>query len=388
MLRRKTKGNSLKAMLHSLNVDGEEKLFTDRRVCASCSLEMGSNRSKCSRCLSVNYCCRECQVNDWKKHKKVCISTESGIAKLVAELMSKDSNEADEDSLRAAVDLAMDLSKMSHVRAASLIRMAPFFPVLRYQMKASEEDIIETLDLKMFPTQEQLMRLLDLLGKRHSYEKLEAEQQASQAMSMHLMSKFRDTFARTLHNTFCRAGSSPILSSMEADHWRDVDGENVPYKDLVAALSDWIHLMWTIVKHGPISLQNSRVILERENLQPPGRVFINVKEYMFKVVLEFYWIHEHPDAITPADRMTILQNDSETEEKLVEHQIQRESIRRMMVFKDKDWEGEWMWHPLDGMEEAIPTSPPGHRAVLCKMHHSGPTLESFRIEVIFVHELN
>jgi hypothetical protein len=36
-----------------------------------CTTPMG-NFKKCSKCKKVRYCCRECQVADWKKHKPDC----------------------------------------------------------------------------------------------------------------------------------------------------------------------------------------------------------------------------------------------------------------------------------------------------------------------------
>jgi hypothetical protein len=36
----------------------------DERAVASC----------CGKCMSVAYCSRECQIKDWKEHKKVCVA--------------------------------------------------------------------------------------------------------------------------------------------------------------------------------------------------------------------------------------------------------------------------------------------------------------------------
>lgn len=41
---------------------------------SSCKMCGKKNAKKCGKCMRVAYCSRECQVNDWKEHKKVCIA--------------------------------------------------------------------------------------------------------------------------------------------------------------------------------------------------------------------------------------------------------------------------------------------------------------------------
>lgn len=43
----------------------------DRPICIKCGKP---STKQCSKCLSVYYCSRECQVKDWKSHKLSCIS--------------------------------------------------------------------------------------------------------------------------------------------------------------------------------------------------------------------------------------------------------------------------------------------------------------------------
>ncbi|KAI9863669.1 MAG: hypothetical protein M1813_003692 [Trichoglossum hirsutum] len=44
--------------------------------CAKTESELsGINLKRCAKCLTTNYCSRECQKTDWKKHKRVCAST-------------------------------------------------------------------------------------------------------------------------------------------------------------------------------------------------------------------------------------------------------------------------------------------------------------------------
>lgn len=43
----------------------------DTEHCAVCS--SAENLKRCGKCLSVAYCCKEHQIQDWKKHKKNCI---------------------------------------------------------------------------------------------------------------------------------------------------------------------------------------------------------------------------------------------------------------------------------------------------------------------------
>ena len=44
-----------------------------RANCASCLSDLNGLGKKCTKCKSVYYCNKECQVNDWKRHKKECI---------------------------------------------------------------------------------------------------------------------------------------------------------------------------------------------------------------------------------------------------------------------------------------------------------------------------
>ncbi|EFX85304.1 hypothetical protein DAPPUDRAFT_314032 [Daphnia pulex] len=39
--------------------------------CANCK-KTSPNLKLCSRCLSISYCCKECQRSDWSNHKTVC----------------------------------------------------------------------------------------------------------------------------------------------------------------------------------------------------------------------------------------------------------------------------------------------------------------------------
>ncbi|GMI00942.1 hypothetical protein TrLO_g12173 [Triparma laevis f. longispina] len=45
---------------------------SEERKCEACEKE---GAKKCSRCKVVWYCSKDCQVKDWKIHKKICKQT-------------------------------------------------------------------------------------------------------------------------------------------------------------------------------------------------------------------------------------------------------------------------------------------------------------------------
>ncbi|KAI6098077.1 hypothetical protein EDD16DRAFT_1664746 [Pisolithus croceorrhizus] len=42
--------------------------------CVACG-KGGGQLSTCSRCKKAKYCSKDCQVEDWKAHKKNCVAT-------------------------------------------------------------------------------------------------------------------------------------------------------------------------------------------------------------------------------------------------------------------------------------------------------------------------
>ncbi|XP_058415234.1 zinc finger MYND domain-containing protein 10 isoform X2 [Diceros bicornis minor] len=56
-------------------LDVLEAVAPERPRCAYCSTEASK---RCSRCQNEWYCCRECQVKHWEKHRKACVRTAQG----------------------------------------------------------------------------------------------------------------------------------------------------------------------------------------------------------------------------------------------------------------------------------------------------------------------
>jgi len=54
----------------TLNQHRLKKRVNKSRVCETC--QKTDACKTCSRCRKVYYCCRKCQVADWKEHKEVC----------------------------------------------------------------------------------------------------------------------------------------------------------------------------------------------------------------------------------------------------------------------------------------------------------------------------
>ena len=47
------------------------EIVRDLLTCRICAKD-GDSIKKCSKCFSVSYCGRECQVGDWVRHKRLC----------------------------------------------------------------------------------------------------------------------------------------------------------------------------------------------------------------------------------------------------------------------------------------------------------------------------
>ncbi|XP_041533383.1 zinc finger MYND domain-containing protein 10 [Microtus oregoni] len=56
-------------------LDVLEAIAPEKPRCAYCNAEASK---RCSRCQSVWYCCRECQVKHWEKHGKTCVLAAQG----------------------------------------------------------------------------------------------------------------------------------------------------------------------------------------------------------------------------------------------------------------------------------------------------------------------
>ncbi|KAJ8394871.1 hypothetical protein AAFF_G00042260 [Aldrovandia affinis] len=56
-------------LAQTYNLDVMESLIPEKPKCGSCGSEA---TKRCSRCQGEWYCCRECQVKHWQKHKKAC----------------------------------------------------------------------------------------------------------------------------------------------------------------------------------------------------------------------------------------------------------------------------------------------------------------------------
>lgn len=63
------------------NGDASEPSPAAAVVAVPCNV-CGKEADKKCKCMVAKYCSRECQVSDWKKHKKVCLANPKNVALL------------------------------------------------------------------------------------------------------------------------------------------------------------------------------------------------------------------------------------------------------------------------------------------------------------------
>ena len=56
------------------------------KACGECN-EVHDHMKKCDSCKCIYYCSRECQVKDWKQHKKFCGMIDSSNARKLAKFL-------------------------------------------------------------------------------------------------------------------------------------------------------------------------------------------------------------------------------------------------------------------------------------------------------------
>lgn len=55
-----------------------------RATCGSCGAALSKTPASCGRCKQVRYCGKECQTNDWKRHKAGCVPHAESLASDIA----------------------------------------------------------------------------------------------------------------------------------------------------------------------------------------------------------------------------------------------------------------------------------------------------------------
>ena len=84
---------NISSQLQEVNVKSvdlvSETSFVMNKVCFLC---LNPSRLKCSRCLTIQYCSKECQKKDWKVHKNNCEDSNCYDNNYMDQLRSKASN--------------------------------------------------------------------------------------------------------------------------------------------------------------------------------------------------------------------------------------------------------------------------------------------------------